>query len=151
PAGVTAGGFNVFTTQVTTQTLVTISVSGGGVTKSATLTVTPDATAPPPATLSAFSVNPTSVTGGNPSTGTVTLSSTAPTGGTAVALTSNLPGAATVPASVTVAAGATSANFTITTFPSAGTTVQLSASLGSTTLFAALSVNPPPASPTLSS
>jgi len=48
PAGVTAGGFNVFTTQVTTQTIVTISVTGGGVTKSATLTVNPDQAPPPP-------------------------------------------------------------------------------------------------------
>ncbi|HMC67667.1 MAG TPA: hypothetical protein VKJ07_00805, partial [Mycobacteriales bacterium] len=48
PAGAIAGGFNVFTTQVTTQTVVTISVTGGGVTKSATLTVTPDAAPPPP-------------------------------------------------------------------------------------------------------
>jgi hypothetical protein len=43
PAGTTAGGFNVFTSQVTTQTTVTIAVSGGGVTRSATLTVLPDA------------------------------------------------------------------------------------------------------------
>ena len=152
PAGVLAGGFNVFTTQVTTTTVVTISVTGGGVTKSATLTVTPDAAPPPPpaATLSAFSVSPTSVVGGASATGTVTLASAAPAGGTAVSLGSNQPGAASVPASVTVAAGATSANFTITTFPSAGTTVQLSATLGSTTLFAALGVtqgSPPPPPP----
>ncbi len=152
PAGVTAGGFNVFTTQVTTQTIVTISVSGGGVTQSANLTVNPDGTPPPPpsATLSSFGVNPTAVTGGNPSTGTVTLSSPAPSGGTVVSLSSNQPGAASVPASVTVAAGATTASFTITTFPSAGTTVQLAATLGTSTVFAALGVNPPPASPALS-
>jgi hypothetical protein len=149
PSGVTRGGFNIFTSRVTTQTLVTISVSGGGVTKSAILTVNPDGTPPPSATLSSFTVNPTSVTGGNPSTGTVTLPSPAPAGGSAVTLTSNLPNAATVPSSVTVAAGATSANFTITTFPSK-TTVQLSATLGNTTLFASLGVNPPPPSPTLS-
>ena len=149
PAGAIAGGFNVFTTQVTTQTVVTISVTGGGVTKSATLTVTPDAAPPPPpaATLSAFSVSPSSVTAGNSSTGTVTLSSAAPSGGAVVNLTSNLP-AATVPASVTVAAGATSATFPITTSPSSGTTtVQLSATLGSTTLFSSLTVNPPSSSP----
>jgi hypothetical protein len=150
PSGVTRGGFNIFTSRVTTQTLVTISVSGGGVTKSAILTVNPDGTPPPSATLSSFTVNPTSVTGGNPSTGTVTLPSPAPAGGSAVTLTSNLPNAATVPSSVTVAAGATSANFTITTFPSNTTTVQLSATLGNTTLFASLGVNPPPPSPTLS-
>jgi hypothetical protein len=149
PAGAIAGGFNVFTTQVTTTTVVTISVSGGGVTKTATLTVTPDAAPPPPpaATLSAFSVSPTSVTAGNSSTGTVTLSKAAPAGGAVVSLTSNLP-AATVPASVTVAAGATSANFLITTSPSSGTTtVQLSATLGSTTLFSSLTVNPPSSPP----
>ena len=149
PAGAIAGGFNVFTTQVTTQTVVTISVTGGGVTKSATLTVTPDAAPPPPpaATLSAFSVSPSSVTAGNSSTGTVTLSSAAPSGGAVVNLTSNLP-AATVPASVTVAAGATSATFPITTSPSSGTTtVQLSATLGSTTLFSSLTVNAPSSPP----
>jgi hypothetical protein len=150
PSGVTRGGFNIFTTGVTTQTLVTISVSGGGVTKPATLTVNPDGTPPPSASLSSFTVNPTSVIGGNASTGTVTLPSPAPAGGSVVSLTSNLPNAASVPPSVTVAAGSTSATFTITTFPSGTTTVQLSATLGNTTLFASLGVNPPPPSPALS-
>jgi hypothetical protein len=51
PAGSTTGGFNIFTTSVSTQTIVTISVSGGGVTKTANLTVNPEAptTTPPPA------------------------------------------------------------------------------------------------------
>ena len=35
PAGVTTGGFNIFTSPVTVQTVVTISVSGAGVTKTA--------------------------------------------------------------------------------------------------------------------
>jgi hypothetical protein len=48
PAGNTAGGFNIFTSSVSTQTIVTISVSGGGVTKTANLTVNPQASAPPP-------------------------------------------------------------------------------------------------------
>jgi hypothetical protein len=48
PAGVTAGGFNVFTQHVASQTIVTISVMGGGVTRSATLTVNPDQASPPP-------------------------------------------------------------------------------------------------------
>src|SRR5262249_31018539 len=91
PSGVTRGGFNIFTTTVTTQTLVTISVSGGGVTKSAMLTVNPDGTLPPSGSLSSFTVNPTSVTGGNPSTGAVTLPGPAPAGGSVVSLTSNLP------------------------------------------------------------
>ncbi len=41
PAGSTTGGFNVFTMPVTTQTFVTIIVSGAGVTKTATLAIQP--------------------------------------------------------------------------------------------------------------
>jgi hypothetical protein len=50
PAGSTQAGFTINTSQVSTQTLVTISVSGGGVTRSATLML--NATAPPPPTVS---------------------------------------------------------------------------------------------------
>jgi trimeric autotransporter adhesin len=60
-------------------------------------------------------LNPTIVTGGTSSTGTVTLSGAAPTGGATVGLSSNNTTAAQVPASVTVAAGATSATFQVTT------------------------------------
>jgi hypothetical protein len=48
PAGSTTGGFNIFTSSVSTQTVVTISVSGAGVTKSANLTINAVAPAPPP-------------------------------------------------------------------------------------------------------
>jgi hypothetical protein len=41
PAGNTTGGIIITTSPVSTQTLVTISVSGGGVTRSATLTLNP--------------------------------------------------------------------------------------------------------------
>jgi hypothetical protein len=41
PAGSTTGGFFINTAPVSTQTLATISVSGGGVTRSATLTLNP--------------------------------------------------------------------------------------------------------------
>jgi hypothetical protein len=52
PAGTTRGGFNVFTSSVSVNTTATISVSGGGLTKSATLLVTPSSapSTPPPAT-----------------------------------------------------------------------------------------------------
>ncbi len=74
---------------------------------------------PPPssglAALSTVTVNPKDVLGGNPSTGTVTLTAAASSGGFTAALSSDNPAAATVPASVTVAAGARSANFPITT------------------------------------
>src|SRR5467141_989632 len=70
---------------------------------------------PGSATLSSIALNPTSVTGGSPSTGTVTLSGPAPSGGAAVSLSSDNTAAATVPFSVTVAAGVSSAGFTVTT------------------------------------
>src|SRR5947207_1689705 len=52
--------------------------------------------------------------GNGTATGTVTLSSPAPAGGTTVCLISNHTNIATVPTSVTVAQGATTANFTVT-------------------------------------
>ncbi len=138
-AGNVAGFFNIVTSPVTAPTAVTISVSGGGVTLSAPLTVHPVLPA-----LTALTVSPTSVVGGDAATGTVRLASAAPMGGVGVNLASNLPLAASVPASVTVPAGATTANFTVTTFPSALTTVQLSAALNNQFQFAAITVNPPP-------
>jgi hypothetical protein len=73
---------------------------------------------PPPAsspTLTAVQVSPSDVVQGDPSTGTVVLSSAAPAGGFVVDLQSDAPTIATVPASVTVPAGATRASFPITT------------------------------------
>jgi len=73
----------------------------------------------PPAALSAVSVSPASVVGGNSSTGTVTLTSPAPASGIVVGLSSTN---STVPPSVTVTAGSTTATFTVTTSPVASTT-----------------------------
>ena len=137
------GFFNIVTSPVATQKLVTISVSGGGVTLSAPLMLYPSLPA-----LGALSVAPASVTGGATATGTVRLASPAPAGGVAINLSSNLPLKASVPASVTVPSGATSADFTITTFPSAATTVQLSAALNNQFQFAAITVGPPAPPPT---
>ncbi len=135
PASTEAAIFFITTSTVTTRTVVTISVTGGGVTRSVDLVVHPSLPA-----LTGFSVSPSSVPGGTSATGTVTLASAAPAGGVSVSLSSNLPGSASVPPTVTVPAGATSASFTVTTFPVDNTTVQLVATLGSTTLFAALGI-----------
>src|SRR5207302_8131531 len=75
-AGASSATFTVSTSAVTTSTPVTISASYAGVTKTASLTVQPQT----PPTLSSLTLNPTSVTGGSPSTGTVTLSGPAPAG-----------------------------------------------------------------------
>src|SRR5437016_790357 len=151
PAGATSATFTVSTSVVTASTAVTISAAYGGATRTASLAVTP--APPPPPTLASLGLNPTSVTGGNSSTGTVTLSGAAPTGGAQVALSSNNTAAVTVPSSVTVAAGATSATFTVSTSGvAASTTVTISAAYGGVTRSASLTVAPaapPPA--TLSS
>ena len=143
-AGATSATFTVATSAVTASTAATISASYGGTTKTATLTVNP--AAPPPITLSSLSLNPTSVTGGTQSsTGTVTLSGAAPSGGAVVSLSSSNTGAARVPASVTVAAGATSTSFAVSTSLVTGSTaVTISASYGGATRTATLTVNPVP-------
>ena len=147
-AGSGIGFFNIVTSPVTAQSLVTVSVSGGDVTLSAPLTLYPTLPA-----LSSLTVAPISVVGGAPATATVRLGGPAPAGGVALNLSSNLPLKASVPASVTVPAGATSATFTVTTFPSALTTVQLSAALNNQFQFASITVTPPssqtPAAPSL--
>lgn len=97
--------------------------------------------APAPASLSAVSVNPTSVVGGNSSTGTVTLTAAAPTGGAVVTLSDNS-AAATLPTSVTIAAGATNATFTVTTNAvTTATTATITGSFGGVTQTATLTVN----------
>lgn len=98
--------------------------------------------------LSAVSATPNPVTGGQSSTGTVTLAAAAPMGGAVVALASAST-AFTVPASVTVPQGATSATFTITTAASSTTTSgTLSASYAGVTRTTVFTVNA--STPTLS-
>ena len=84
--------------------------------------------------ISSVTLNPTSVVGGNTSTGTVTLSC-APTSNTVVSLSSSNTAVATVPATVTVLANQTTATFTVTTVGvCVSTNVTITATLnGSTT------------------
>src|SRR5205823_9016098 len=89
-------------------------------------------------------LNPTSVTGGVNSVGTVKLNLAAGVGGVDVAIASANTGAATVPVSVNVPQGATSATFPIATYPqSANTIVAISASLQGATKSANLTVKAP--------
>jgi len=135
-AGATSATFSVTTSAVVASTPVTISGTFG-TTRTATLTVNPTTV-----TLASVTLNLTSVTGGNGSTGTVTLSGAAPTGGAVVTLSSSDP-SAQVGSSVTVGAGATGATFGVTTTPVASSTpVTISASYG-TTQTVILTVNPP--------
>jgi hypothetical protein len=149
PQFAAAGGFDIQTRQVTTRTVVDISVSGGGVTLTATLTLDPVSTAPPPPALSTFVLNPSNLEGGASSAGTAILNGAAPSGGTVVSLSSSNPAVASVPASVTVPAGADRASFTVAT--TAVTTTQspvITASAGGVTQTITMTVNPPPPPPT---
>jgi hypothetical protein len=93
--------------------------------------------------LSAVGVDPASVQGGNPATGTVTLNSQALID-VVVSLSSSNPGVAAVAATVTVPAGQQAASFTVTTNPVAQPTlVGITASLGGANRTADLIVTPP--------
>jgi Subtilase family len=148
PAGASSAAFQVATSSVTSQTSVTIAASyGSGSQQSAMLTVTPATSAP---TLTSLTVNPTSVNGGNPSTGTVTLSSAAPGSGVVVSLSSSDTSVAIVPANVTMPGGATSASFVVKTSPVTTTTTStISGSYAGVQQSALLTITPPASGPSL--
>ncbi len=107
PAGGTTKTFTSSTKAVGVDTTATVTVSVNGNSVSGTLNLT----AP---VVTAISMSPASVPGGTNSTGTIMLSSAAPVGGFAIAVTSSN-AAVTVPVSVTVPAGTTQVTFTTTT------------------------------------
>ena len=150
PAGATSATFQIATQPVAETFNMNIFADlAGSPGRQALLLINPGAAQTP--TLSALSLSPSSVAGGTSSTGTVTLSGAAPSGGAAVSLADNS-SATTVPASVTVPAGATSANFTVTTSSvTVSTSATISAVFGGVTMTAVLTVNPSaqPAAPTL--
>jgi hypothetical protein len=144
-AGSSTATFAITTTTVTVSTIATITATYAGVSKPALLTILP-----PAVTLSGVSVNPTSVTGGSSSTGTVTLSGAAPAGGIVVALADNS-AAATVNTSVTVPAGSSTATFPITTTASATTvTDTITATYNGVSKTASLTITVPVALSSLS-
>lgn len=99
--------------------------------------------APAVAALSSITVSPSSATGGVSRTGTVTLTSSAPSGGAVVNLASSS-SAAQVPATITIPAGASSANFTVSTSSvSTLTAGNISANYNGVTKSAAISLLPP--------
>src|SRR5262249_14118439 len=114
-----------------------ITASDGSTTRSANLTVNPPA-------LSSIGRSPASVVGGNPITGTATLSGPAGPSGAVVTLTTTNVGVV-VPASVTVPAGATSLTFTIATVPVEHTSTGTVSGtyLGVTRTSASITVNEP--------
>jgi len=101
--------------------------------------------------LASIDAAPNQVVGGAGSTGTVALSSGAPSGGASISLSSGS-SAVSVPAQASIAQGSTSATFAIaTTAVSTTTSTTLSASYGGTTKTTTFTVAPAPTGPSLAS
>jgi uncharacterized repeat protein (TIGR03803 family) len=132
-AGYAQVQLTIATFPVTAAKTVTITATAKGVVKTAALTVRP-------LTLSSLTLSPTSVVGGNSSTGTVTLTGAA-NANTSIILSANS-SAASVPASVTVPAGSSTATFPITTKATTTAVVAtITATEGATVKTAKLTVN----------
>ncbi len=111
PEGATKASFTITAGQFNNNFTCAVSASDANSGAYATLTVNGDSIA----AVGGLTLNPSEVLGGQGSTGTITLSSKAPTAGWVVHLSSEYPGSVGVPATVTVAAGSTTATFPITT------------------------------------
>jgi hypothetical protein len=136
PSGQTSASVNITTGATSLQT-VTITAEYLSSSQSASLTVIPVGTV----SVAKLDVNPPSVKGGSPATGTVTLTAPAGITGVSVMLQSSATLAAQVPASVNVPSGQTTANFTVQTFAvSSSQTVTITASAGGVTKMVALTV-----------
>jgi hypothetical protein len=151
PASVNiAGGNSTVSFTIDTSVVSTLPTGGnvtasvGGVTKSIFVTVHPDPNAP--SVLQSVSFNPSTVTGGTSTTGTVLLNTPAPAGGTSVTLsTSNT--LARPPGAVTVPAGQTSVSFTVTTSAvTTNTVVSIQAIVGNASQSANVTLTPGAAS-----
>src|SRR4051812_35250968 len=148
PAGNNSTNFPITTNATSAFTTVEVDASAGGVTRSAFVNLAAGATAP---SLVSLAVAPASVPGGSNATGTVQLSSAAPSGGVSVTLATGNASVAQPPPIVTVPAGQTQASFTVTTSPvTANTSVTLTAFSGSVTrssTFTVTSASAPPPPP----
>jgi uncharacterized repeat protein (TIGR03803 family) len=133
PAGKTSVTFPITTKPVAANTSATITIKAGSVSKTAALTI--DAPV-----LTSVTLSPSAVTGGNSSTGTVTLTGPAPSSGVVVTLSSSSKDA-TVPGSVTIASGKTTVTFTVkTTSVKSSTTATITVKNGSVTKTATLTI-----------
>ena len=139
---VVASGQTTATLTVNTQVVfanvrVPVVVTSGASAVTGTLTVTG-------AEVIGLTLNPASVTGGKPSTATLTISSAAPSTGYVVQLSCSLTGVATVPATVIVPSGKTSVTFVVSTLVvNAIKDVSISGSLNGVAKAASLKVLPP--------
>jgi len=110
PSGATVKAFPVTTQGQSVDRIVTITATRAGVVRTTSLTVLRSL-------LQSLAVSPTTVTGGESSTGQVTLDGAAPSGGANVLLSSSQAEVVTVPSLTNVPKGLTQSVFQITTRP----------------------------------
>lgn len=139
PAGTTSRSVTVTTSTVTATATPQVSATYGGVTRTASLTVTPPP-APGSTTLESVVLSPSTVqTGTTQTSATLWFSALTPSGGATVALASSNTAIATVPASVTVPAHSSSGAFPVAIRSTAGTAT-ISATYAGVTRSAVLTV-----------
>jgi hypothetical protein len=118
PEGATAASFSIPTAAVTGPVQITINSGTANDDYRAPetwLKLMPAGSPSPAPSLSTITLQSASVLGGHPTTGTITLTAPAPTGGASVWVNGSMEGQVVTPSGgVTVPAGSTSANFTIT-------------------------------------
>ena len=108
PGGKTSVSFNVVSGVVTGSATTTVTATVNGASVSTVLSVVS-------ANIANVSLSPTSVTGGNSCTCTVTLNTAAPIGGAVISLTLSNGTIASIPATLSIPAGQVSGQVTITT------------------------------------
>ena len=125
PAGSVTAGFPI-------NTMPVASPVAAGITATSANTVSAPVSVNPPSgqlgTAAQVSLNPSTITGGESSIGTVTLASPAGPNGVSVSLASSVPGV-TVPAMIMVSPGTTTATFRVNTTP---VTAPVTGSMGAT-------------------
>lgn len=139
PAGSASMNFYATATAVSGTQSATVSASYGGVTKTATLSLTSSA---PPVSLSSVSCDPTTIVTPNSTTCTAALTGPAPSGGAVISLSDDS-SKLSVPSSVTIPASTSSINFSATATAVSGTqSATITASYSGTSRTATLSLTP---------
>ena len=138
-AGVTSGTWTGASNAVNADTVVTLTATFEGVSKTVSFTVLE-------ARIATLALSPTGVTGGSTSTATVTMNGKAASNSVTLNLLSNNPNA-TVPATATISRYGTSTTFTIhtrvvTTAQTATISVKQTVGAGTVTLTKTLTINP---------
>ncbi|MCB1022105.1 MAG: hypothetical protein KDC27_19395, partial [Acidobacteria bacterium] len=142
PEGQTAVTFQVQTFAVDKALSVTLLATHGNTVR-ASLALQAEL-GPGQGQISGLTLAPTAVTGGQPSTGTVTLGAPAPAGGVLVSLSSGN-ASASVPGSLVIPQGQTTGQFTVTTTTVSTQQVAQITAASANTVNAALTINAPTA------